>query len=215
MTPRSWLRALSWRSGLLAGGWSTGCRAWSRKRRTARALSAAPQVDEVVVWVGRGEHVDGRGEDLLLGGEQRLVVESDPVRSWSLTSSSVRTSRRCCDGFVEPPFGEPAPGRGGGEDDSVATAAGGLAAAGDQAFVDEAVDRPVGERPAERPDPTDLTVGCEQRSERPPVGDLLGDQAETDALGEVTGHRAMALRAVWGLSRRQSTVSQSTQFLIT
>ena len=30
---------------------------------------AAPQVDEVVVWVGRGEHVDGRGEDLLLGGE--------------------------------------------------------------------------------------------------------------------------------------------------
>ncbi len=88
------------------------------------------------------------------------------------------------DGFVEPAFGEPAPGGGGGEDDSVTTTAGGLAAAGDQAFVDESVDRPVGERPAERPDPTDFTVGCEQRSERPAMGNLLGDQAETNALGK-------------------------------
>ena len=42
------------------------------------ALSA-PQVDEVVVDVAGGEHVDGRGERLLLGGEQGLVVEPGPL----------------------------------------------------------------------------------------------------------------------------------------
>src|SRR5262245_50353710 len=92
-------------------------------------------------------------------------------------------------GLVEPAFGEPAAGGGGGEDDSVTSTTGSLSAAGDQVLVDEAVDRPVGERPAERPDPADLAIGCEQCSQCPAVFDVLRDQSEADTFGErqITG----------------------------
>ena len=79
MTPWSWLRALSCSSALLAGGVADGVEGLVEEAADGAGALAAPQVDEVVVGVGRGEHVDGRGEDLLLGGEQRLVVEPDPV----------------------------------------------------------------------------------------------------------------------------------------
>ena len=111
---------------------------------------------------------------------------SRPARSRrnSLTSSSVRTSRRCSTGVSSQLLDEPPAGRGGGEDDPVAAPAGGLAGPGDQPLVDQAVDGPVGERPAQRPDPAELAVGGEHRAQRPAVGHLLGDQGQADPLGE-------------------------------
>jgi hypothetical protein len=145
---------------------------------------ASPHVDEVIVCADGGEHIDGRGEELLLGGEEWLIVETDPGAEVELDKQLGAHVAKMLHGFVEPAFGESSAGRGGGEDDAVATSAGGLSAAGDQSFVDETVDRPVRERPVERPDSSYLAVGPEHVAEGPSVGDVLCDQGEADALGE-------------------------------
>ena len=80
---------------------------------------------------------------------------------------------------------QPFPGRlaarwRGCQQHPVATVAGGVAAPGDQAFGDEPVDSPVGQGPAQTPDPTELTVGSEVAAKRPPVRYPLNYEGQAD-----------------------------------
>ena len=72
----------------------------------------------------------------------------------------MRTSRRCSTGLSSHFLARRRPDGVGGEQDPVAAPPGGLAGARDQTLVDEAVDGPIGQRSAQRPDPAELAVGA-------------------------------------------------------
>ena len=145
---------------------------------------SAPQVDEVVVDVGGREDIDGRGEGVLLGGEQGLVVEPGPLAEEQLDEQLGAHVAEVLDRSFQPAVGDSAPGGSGGENDPVPAVPTRVSATGDESLVDEPVDGAVRERAAEGPDPADLTVGGEHGAQGPPVRHLLCDQSETDAFGE-------------------------------
>ena len=112
------------------------------------------------------------------------AVEAGPIAQPELHEQLGAHVAQVLDGLVEPALGGAPAGRRGTDDDPVATAAGGVPAPGDQAPVDQAVDGAVRERAAQRPDPPQLAVGCEDGPDRPPVGEPLDDEHQADGIGE-------------------------------
>ena len=145
---------------------------------------AAPQIDEVVVGIGRRERVDRRREQLQLEGEQWLVVEAGALAQEELDEQLGADVAQVLHGTVHPPLRGAAAGEGWREHDPVAAPPGSVTPARDQRLVDEPIDGSIGERSAQCPDPAELPAGSEHRAHRPAVGDLLRDEREADPLGE-------------------------------
>jgi hypothetical protein len=91
------------------------------------------------------------------------------------------------DGRGEPPLDLAAPTRGRGEDRATRPVARFRPCRADETPRFEVVDRPVRERPRQRPDPADLAVGREHAHDRPTVTRLLGEQREDRVLTEGDG----------------------------
>ena len=191
--PRSWLRALRrigrvLRRGSGRAGRRCGWRsAWSRKRRTARALSRRQRSTRSSLgpselrrrW--RLEHV---------AAGRRAASRSRPARSRSreLDEQLGADVAEVLHRGVQPPLGDPPAAGVAASTHPVAALAGGVAAPGDEALGDQAVDGPVGERAAERPDPADLAVG--------------GEHGRGPSRGRRPGRRARGRRARRGRARR-------------
>ena len=182
-TPCSWLRALSRSSGRAVDG-SIGWSASSRKRRTARALSRRHRSTRSPVGVGAGERVDGRGELGLLGGEERDVVHPGAFAQAELEQQLRAHVAEVADRLIEPALRHSAAGGGRRQHHTLAAPAGGVPAARHQALVHQAVDGPVRERSAERPDPPELAIRGEHRAEGPAVRPAVDDEGEADVLRE-------------------------------
>ncbi len=117
---------------------------------------------------------------------------------------------------VQPSLGQPPALRGRSEHHAIAADTGGVAPAHYEVLVHESIDGAIGERAAERPDPTDFAVGSEHRAEGPAVGDGLRNEDEADVFREGQlerrrGRCAVRLAANTG-GRRHGR--QTTQFLM-
>ena len=180
----------------VAGAGLGGASAWSRKRRTARALSrrhrstrssSAPRVDVSTSMIGSKRSCWAASSGSL----------SRPARSRSaqlhqqLGADVAQVVHR----FVEPPFGDAPALRAMAASTTRSRPRPRGGRSGPRGPSRRAVDGPVGQRSAERPDPADLAVGAEQRAERPAVRDALRRPARGRRARRRTARRAAPARA--------------------
>ncbi len=139
---------------------------------------ATPPFDRVDRF-GGGQAVDGRPQvcELIVG--QGVLVESCPVAQGELQQELGAQVAQVLDGSVEPVAPSPTPGRGRCEDGAPAGFG-----PGRQTFGDEPIDRSIREWTAQRPDPAELAIACEQFDDRPAVGGLFADDREAGVIGE-------------------------------
>lgn len=116
--------------------------------------------------------------------EQRRRGETSALAERQLQQQLGADVAEVGNGLVEPRGGRaPTPG-GRCKHASLAALAGLDTGACDQLSVDQRLDRAVGERPTERPDPAEVAAGSEQRTDRPPVRDAFDDESETGLFSE-------------------------------
>lgn len=182
MVPLSWLAVLKRISGLVGADSCTGSVPSSRKRRTARALSRLPQLDQAVAFSSGGKSVDGRLEDLLLGGEEGSGLETGSLPQGQLDEQLGADVADVLDGCIEPTLACSATFGGGGKQESITAVAGLLVAASDQTVLHEPLDGPVTERSGQAPNLPEFAARSEQRADGPPVGDSFDDERQADLL---------------------------------
>ena len=125
----------------------------------------------------------------MLRGEQRFERQAAASAECELQQELDPDVSDMLDRGVEPRLCRPPAGRGRLQAVPVPSAVRAGTTSGDEALFDQPVDGAVRERAAERPDAAELTLGGEQRPDRPAVRDALGHECEADVLGQARGGR--------------------------
>jgi hypothetical protein len=143
-----------------------------------------PAIDGVTVGV-YVQRLDHGGEALALVPQQLVAAEPGAPAEGQLEQQLGTDVAQVVDGTIQPRCDGSSPGRRRPQQRPLASPAPRGTAARHQPALDQLFDRPVRQRPRQRPDAAELTVWRQQRADRPPMLHTLGDERQARVAGEI------------------------------